>query len=49
MTHTKDRAIKKELGKLKRWVHGNLMWFNRTKCCCCTWVRANTGINSGWG
>lgn len=33
MTHLKDRAIQRDLGKLKQWVQENLTWFNRTKCC----------------
>lgn len=31
-------AIQRDLYRLEKWVHGNLMWFNRVSAKCCTWV-----------
>lgn len=39
-------AVQKDLEKLKKWAHENLIKFNRARCY--TWVRAVPDTSTGW-
>ncbi|PKU37364.1 adamts-like protein 1 [Limosa lapponica baueri] len=50
VTCLRDRdAIQRDLNRLEKWAHGNLMRFIKAKCKVAIWVRATPSINTGWG
>lgn len=47
-----EGGLPEDPNKMEKWVHGDLMCFNKAmlKACsrCCTWVGATPGTNTGW-
>ncbi|KAK4825057.1 hypothetical protein QYF61_023061 [Mycteria americana] len=42
-------TIQRDLDKLEKWTHVNLLRSIRPRARSCTWVGATPGINTGWG